>query len=274
MKKSLFLLLVYIMVATSVFSQTYQELSERAIAYTEQDSLVQAEEYIRQALRLEPANPHNALLFSNLGTIQRQQQNYEKALESYTLALNIAPRAVPVLLNRAALNLELGRNEQARIDYSLVLDIEADNKEALLMRAYIYANRRDFNFARADYERLLQYDPQNYNGRLGLATMEQRDGNNAKALEILNKMLVENFQDATLYVARAGVEYEMQHLDLAMIDLEEALKLDSLQVEAYLLRGQIYLLQKKVNQAKQDFEKSILLGVPRADLQELLQQCK
>lgn len=124
MKKFILSFLIYIIGVTSVFSQTYQELSDRAIVCTEQDSLAQAENYIRQALKLEPANPHNALLFSNLGTIQRRQRDYDQALESYTYALNIAPRAVPILLNRAALNLEMGRNEQARVDYSLVLDLE------------------------------------------------------------------------------------------------------------------------------------------------------
>lgn len=124
MKKSILSFLVYIIGVSPVFAQAYQELADRAIACTEQDSLAQAENYIRQALKLEPANPHNALLFSNLGTIQRRQRDYDQALESYTYALNIAPRAVPILLNRAALNLEMGRNEQARVDYSLVLDLE------------------------------------------------------------------------------------------------------------------------------------------------------
>lgn len=141
------------------FSQTYQELSERAVAATEQDSLSLAEKYIEQALKMEPANPHNALLFSNLGTIQRWQHRYEQALDSYTLALNIAPRAIPALMNRAALYLELGKDDLARIDYSLVLDIESDNQEALLMRAYIYMRQRNYNFAKSDYERLLKLAP-------------------------------------------------------------------------------------------------------------------
>ena len=158
------------------FSQTYQELSERAVAATEQDSLSLAEKYIEQALKMEPANPHNALLFSNLGTIQRRQHRYEQALDSYTLALNIAPRAIPALMNRAALYLELGKDDLARIDYSLVLDIESDNQEALLMRAYIYMRQRNYNFAKSDYERLLKLAPQSYNGRLGLATLEQKEG--------------------------------------------------------------------------------------------------
>ena len=182
MKKLILSFFVCGVMTLSAFSQTYQELSDRAVAATEQDSLTQAEEYILQALKLEPANPHNALLFSNLGTIQRRQHRYDQALESYTFALNIAPRALPILLNRAALYLELGKDDLARIDYSLVLDIDKDNAEALLMRAYIYMRQRNYNFARADYERLLKIDPQSYNGRLGLATLEQKEGKYEAAL--------------------------------------------------------------------------------------------
>ena len=113
--------------------------------------------------------------------------------------------------------------------------------------------QRDLKFARADYERLLKLDPQNYNARLGLATLEQKDGNLQKAFEILNKMLVEDPQDAALYVARAGIEQDMQHVDLAMIDLEEALKLNPSQTEAYSMRGQMYLSQKKKKFGKAGF---------------------
>ena len=56
MKKFILSFLIYIIGVTSVFSQTYQELSDRAIVCTEQDSLAQAENYIRHALKLEPAN--------------------------------------------------------------------------------------------------------------------------------------------------------------------------------------------------------------------------
>lgn len=57
------------------FSQTYQELSERAVAATEQDSLSLAEKYIEQALKMEPANPHNALLFSNSFSVRRSRHH-------------------------------------------------------------------------------------------------------------------------------------------------------------------------------------------------------
>ena len=76
------------------FAQTYQQLSERAIECIEKDSLPKAEELLLQALKLEPKNAKNALLFSNLGLVQRRLGEFDKALESYSFALNFAPLAV------------------------------------------------------------------------------------------------------------------------------------------------------------------------------------
>lgn len=204
-------------------AQTYQQLSEKAIECIEKDSFHRAEELLLQALKLEPKNAKNALLFSNLGLVQRRLGEYDKALESYSFALNFAPLAVPILLDRAAIYMETGRTDRAYTDYCRVLDEDKQNKEALLMRAYIYILRRDYPAARIDYNRLLELDPQSYSGRLGLATLEQKEEKFRESLDILNKMIVETPEDATLYVARADVEREMKHEDLALVDLEEAI---------------------------------------------------
>ena len=126
-------------------SQTYEQLCERAATAIERDSLDAAEQAIRAALRLDPANGRNALLFANLGTLQRLRGQLREALESYTYALNMTPRNVPILLDRAALYLQLGEADMARVDYSLVLDIQPDNTEALRMRAYAYVELQDYN---------------------------------------------------------------------------------------------------------------------------------
>ena len=197
----------------ALYAQTYQQLSERAIDCIEKDSLPQAEELLLRALKLEPKNAKNALLFSNLGLVQRRLGEFDKALESYSFALNFAPLAVPILLDRAAIYMEMGKTDRAYTDYCQVLDGDKQNKEALLMRAYIYVLRRDYPAARIDYNRLLELDPQSYSGRLGLATLEQKEGKFREALAILNKMIVEYPEDATLYIARADVERDMKHED-------------------------------------------------------------
>lgn len=67
MKKFIFSFLLCGATMFSAFSQTYQELSERAVAATEQDSLSLAEKYIEQALKMEPANPHKRYAVLQLG---------------------------------------------------------------------------------------------------------------------------------------------------------------------------------------------------------------
>ena len=248
------ILILFLSFPVALCAQTYQQLSEKAIEYIEMDSLSKAEELLLQALKLEPKNAKNAMLFSNLGLVQRRLGEYDKALESYSFALNFAPLAVPILLDRAAINLEMGNTDRAYTDYCQV--------------------RRDYPAARIDYNRLLEIAPQSYSGRLGLATLEQKEGKFKEALEILNKMITVTPEDATLYIARADVEREMKHEDLALVDLEEAIRLNPSSADAYLLRGNIYLTQKKKALAKMDFEKAISLGIPPADLHEQLKQCK
>ena len=139
-----------------------------------------------------------------------------------------------------------------------------------------------FAMAKADYERLLKVNPASYNGRLGLATLEQKEGKHEDALRILNNMFAATGKDAQLspsqyamlYVARAGVEKDLKHMDMALVDLEEAIRLDSSQPDIYLMRGEIYLAQKKKDLAKRDFEKAISLGVPQSDLRDLLKQTR
>ena len=254
--------------------QSYNQLSEATIRAIEVDSLQTAEQLLKEAMKLEPANPSNGLLFSNLAWVQKQLGQYEQALESYICAINLIPTSVPILLDRAALYTEMGDATLARYDYSRVLDYDPNNKEALLMRAYLNSIRREYGASRADYLQLLAVDKGNFNGKLGLAMLSQKEGKLREAIEHINELMNSYPDDATLYVARADIESEMNHNDLALIDLEKAIELAPSDANAYTLRAEIYLLQGKKALAKADFEKAISLGVPISSLREQLKQCQ
>ena len=130
MKKLSILLLFTLVLTTSMAQNTYRDLSEKAIELIENDSLPQAEVLLKEAMALEPANPYNALLFTNLGFIQKRMGKYEQAIESYTYAVNLSPSTLPILLDRAALYMDLGMNNQAYYDYIKVVEIDHKNKEA------------------------------------------------------------------------------------------------------------------------------------------------
>lgn len=255
-------------------AQSYDELIIRAMDAIEIDSLSKAETLFKEALRLEPANMKNALVFSNLGTIQRRMKKNEEALHSYTLALNITPYSVTMLLNRASLYLETDRLDKAYLDYCNVIDLEPKNKEALQFRAYIYMRRRQYSDARIDYQRLLEEEPGNKTARVGLAMVNQKDKRYRESLEEFNRLIVDYPRDASLLKARAELEVDMNTLELAIMDLENAVKLTPNDAEIFVMCGEIYLAQGKKREAYVAFEKAIELGVPRSELQDRLKLSK
>ena len=265
-----------------VRAQTHQELCDMAVEAVARDSLGQAAGYLLLAIAAEPDNPRNPLLYAKLGDIQRRQGRLADALDSYDIALRSAPLASGILMSRASLNMELERWDAALDDYTRVLDLERDNERALLMRAFLYMRRHDYRRARIDFRRLLSLDPFSYSGRLGLATLNRKDGRPEEALDMLSKMIDVPLKDsgetpterAALYVVRAGVEMDLQLVDAALLDLETALNLDPTQAEAYLIRGQIHLSRKAKAKAREDFERAIACGIPHEDMVGLLKECK
>lgn len=238
------------------------------------DSLTKSEILFKQALKMDPANMRNALLFTNLGTVQRRLGKIDDAIDSYTLSLNITPYSVVTLLNRASLYLEKNLFDRAYVDYCNVIDIDKTNKEALLFRAYIYMQRRDYKGARIDYNTLLQEEPGNNTARLGRALLNQKELKYRESLEDFNKLVSDNPRDVSYLKARATLAVEMNTPDLALLDLEEAAKLAPDDAEIYVMCGEIYLSQKKKREAYVAFEKAIELGVPRPELQDKLKASK
>lgn len=255
-------------------AQTYDEYISQAMDAIETDSLAKAEIFFKEALKLEPANIKNALLFSNLGTIQRRIGKKKEALEAYSLALNLTPYSITILLNRASLYLEMDMLDKAYLDYCNVIDLDAKNKEALQFRAYVYMRRRQYMEARLDYQRLLAEEPGNKTARVGIAMVNQKDKRYREALEELNRLITDYPRDVSLLKARAELEVEMNSLELALLDLEEAVRITPNDADIYVMCGEIYLTQGKKREAYAAFEKAVELGIPRSMLQDQLKLSK
>lgn len=76
----------------SMQAQGYEELISKSYDYLEKKDLPAAEESLKAAMRLEPANPNNFALLTNLGTVQRRQGKMEDAMISYSAALSGHPQ--------------------------------------------------------------------------------------------------------------------------------------------------------------------------------------
>ena len=268
------LLMVACFMGLQLFAQTYDELINHAMDAIEKDSLYQAEGYLKKALQLEPANMRNALLFSNLGTVQRRMGRNKEALESYSLALNLTPYSITMLLNRASLYLEMDYLDKAYVDYCNVIDLDAKNTEAFQFRAYIYMRRRQYQEAKNDYQSLLETLPDDKTARIGMAMVNQKMQRYREALEEFNRLIVDYPKDVSLLKARVELEVDMNTLDLALLDLENAVRMAPDDAELYVMCGEIYLAQGRKREAYVAFEKAVELGIPRPQLQDQLKASK
>ena len=159
MKKKISIAAVISILTLTASAQTYEQYVEAGNRLAQHDSLTQAEEQYRNALRLAPEDYRNALIYANLAKVQLAQGQSQKALNSYELALGIVPRNVPILKSRADLYLKLGNLTKALIDYRNILEVDPNNTEALQYLGYIYTKQREYAKAKTHYERLLSIEP-------------------------------------------------------------------------------------------------------------------
>lgn len=260
------------LLSLSAAAQTYQELAEQAFRCVEKDSLEHAVTLFQEALKKEPGNAFNAELFAGLGEICHRQNRPKDAVEQYTLSLNLRPRSVPTLLARAGVYMETGDERRAYTDYCDVLDLDKDNREALFFRAYINMEQRDYKAARVDYERLLLLDANHFNARLGLAVLNQKEGRLKEAGDQLATLITAHPREAALYAARADVEKDREAYDLALLDMEEAIRLQPDRAQYYVIRAGICVKLGKKKQARADLERAVELGVSRASLKDFMKE--
>jgi tetratricopeptide (TPR) repeat protein len=164
--------------------------------------------------------------------------------------------------------------DKAYVDYCNVIDLDDKNQEALRFRAYIYMRRRQYQDARNDYQRLLEAIPGEKTARIGMAMANQKLNRHRESLEEFNRLIVDYPKDASLLKARAELEIVMNSLEMALLDLEHAAKLDPNDADIYIMCGEIYLAQGKKREAYAVFEKAIELGVPRPLLEDRLKESK
>lgn len=208
MRKRFLLALPILLACTSpAWSQAneYAGLVKQGMKALESDSLSKAETVFLQAIAIKPADKASAVLYRYIGQLRVRQERYKEALEAFNSALQLAPASQETLMDRASLNIQMGRDAHALNDLGDLLTLNPDHPEALFFRAYIYAGQHLNAKARADYERLVTLQPRNREARLGLALLSDKDKRPQEAMEHIDVLLRYWPDDATVYAVRGGM---------------------------------------------------------------------
>lgn len=200
--------------------------------------------------------------YYNEGVEYDEKLDYEKALNSFSLAIKLQPDFAEAYAYRAGTFYSLGDYDSALRDANKAIQINHELASAYNIRGIIYLDKNEFDKAIIDFNKSLTIDSTfafAYSNR-GIAKV-----NSGKYMEAYNdhsKAILLNSFKGDFFINRGVSLYFMEDYDAAIQDYNKGLKLVSdhrtkLLNFAYVSRGNAYSKAGQKQNALLDFNKSI-----------------
>jgi len=230
-----------------------------------------AEQWLLAAIKQEPDNPNNSLLLSNIATLQRYQGRLSDAVKNYTLALDMTPHAVTLLLNRAALYVEMDSVRRAIDDYERVCELDMYNTEARYSLGVLAMENGDNKRAEDLFNEIKRINPNSGLYHEGMGLLHKRNGNHARAAELFTQVIKVQ-PSAQLLGNRADCYLVLKRLNDAEEDIRMALEMAPDDPYLYLLRAKLNKLRFLRDDMNRDIDTAVSLGLSRDYINQSLNE--
>jgi tetratricopeptide (TPR) repeat protein len=137
-------------------------------------------------------HPDKAAYRLILGHLYKEKNEYEKALEAYDKAVELAPDDSNAWLSRGSVRMLLQQDKKAKSDFEKALSLEdnRDRKEKILRKlADVAFSQRDWEAAEGYYDRLIELDSRNEYLRMEYAQVLVKYKRYEKALEQYDELI-------------------------------------------------------------------------------------
>lgn len=254
--------LLMAIIAQNIFAQAseYIDIVGRADTAIAEQRWDDAETLLVSAMRMEPSNPTNVLLMSNLGMVRLYAGRDSLALDILNHAHAIAPGSVTILSNRAKVLRAIGRDKEAYADYELILQLDSAAIEPRFMHGMMAMYGGDVETAESDFKMLERLAPDDDYTAIGLASLYSATGRPFEAIIQYTKLLNRS-KEIEYYSGRAAMYLLTDQLGEAASDIAEGLAINPNDAELYLYRAYLNKLRYSNADAQADLKRAIELGV-------------
>lgn len=227
-----------------------------ALCYAQQNNYNKSKELLTEGLAHFPNNESMKKMLKNINAdIDAEimdnaykaynSQNYKKAIELYSSL----PETTDTLLGMAGAYQGLKDENSALKCYQKALYLNPNNSDIAYSMGAIYANAQDYEEAKKFFEKALSINPQNTMAKEGVADMNDvLSQNNVveavklldnkeydKSLELLNKAISQNPNNADAYYYRASIYDAQSKAQLAIDNYKKSLEFNKNQDVTYYL---------------------------------------
>ena len=190
-------------------------------------------------------------------------QCLERALSSYTDAIEIAPNVASLYHGRASVYLGLGNSSEHDEDWARAADVDVTDA-GLQAIAAIGFSYHDRNRARSYAERALKLDPNSAQAHIAMA--HSLPEGTAETLRHLSQAIALDPQLWMAYWARAGYFLARDRVEEARVDVKKALELAPDDISVLAIAAALSVRLNAYDEAEQYLERALQLEPNRATL--------
>lgn len=230
--------------------------SEQAL---KDDKYAEAALRLVEAMAVEPNNPLNPAVMSNLGMIYFYNGQDSLALVTLDKVVERLPGLVAGHENRARVLTAMGRDDEAYKEYERVIEIDSVNTNARFYHGMMALYTGDVGTARADFDVINTVVPSTRVNYLAQGTLNSMTGNPVDGAYYFRK-LIEVDPSVEYYASLAGCYLAANNLGDAAETLTKAIEKYPDDPELYYYRAWLKRDRYELDEAHRDAKRAIELG--------------
>ena len=230
--------------------------AEKAIA---DENYEEAAARLIDALAVDPNNPGNLLVMTNLGMVYSCLDRDSLAIATLDEVTRRAPNMTVAILNRGRIKLKDNMNEEAYADFSKVIEIDSLNADARYFRGIMSLYGGDRRIAEADFNVIKSLQPEKVRTYAALAALFSMTGRDREAIPYFEK-LIEQEPTPEYFASLAGCYLSLEELSDAARVINEGLKLYRRDPELYYYRAWLNRDRFRYDDSHADAKRAIEYG--------------
>ena len=194
------------------------------------------------------------------GLSHRRNEEYSKAIERFTKAIEINPQLSIAYNNRGVAYRRQGDIDLAIQDYDRAIELNPYSARAYNNRGVAYRRQGNRNDAIQDFNKAIELNPDHARAYYSRGVAYRQQGNHNLAVQDFNKAIELNPGYTRAYYSRGFAYQDQGKHDLAIQDFNKAIELDPDYARAYYSRGVSMLCLEEWGNAESDLSHAQSLG--------------
>ena len=239
--------------------------AEKAIADGKYD---EAAARLIDALAVDPENPGNLLVMTNLGMVYSCLDRDSLAIATLDEVIRKAPNMSVAIVNRARIELKLDMNDEAYSDFTKVIELDSLNSDARYFRGMMSLYGGDRVTAERDFNIIKTTQPDRLRTLAALGALYSMTGRDHEAIKYFEQ-LIEKEPTPEYFASLAGCYLAIEDLTEASRVINEGLKLYKRDPELYYYRAWLNRERFRLDDARADAKRAIEYGASAEKVNEL-----